>query len=1103
MAGGEGVGYSRSFDHKDAHSHRGSGTRSKSSSDLLSDDDAEDIPIDRLGERRTTLSQFNSDSMHSFSFASQARKRESFVGAARLQTRGEMTPPNGSNATAEDFELNDFLPDREDGPLFPTTSRNPHKALLTIDLRDSSVLVANNVACDMFACTPSEIVGVRFPDLLAYSLDRARQNDLIESNIDADGKVVMVKGKVVDVINSHGGVFPVSLWMKMLTVQPQPRCIAVMEPVERSSAVLALNKDGVIVHTDGTAKAMFGYEASELVGRTMCHIVNAFRLPDPDCTTSEDFDKDVLIQEATAGLKSGQRCPVSVAVRARADTAGGSSFPHDHAVFKHPDCALCVVVWIYANLSGLMTVRENGAIHSCNSSFSRRLFGYDESDLVGKEMSLVLPDLFNILTLSQSQIPSPCGSDDSVDVPLPRLAADLASSCDDSDVDGDVFSASAPMNKRLEAMRLPVTSTPDAALTPNLSSADIDQRHSTASPTLRSSGTSTTVESIGPLRSLSSGMHELVAPGGYRSASAASYHQSSSASPFQSEFLRNVHSASGGGLVMSPRLILSPVAHRHTPVSRTSGSRGASSLSQSWRATQQQWADRGQLDVSRITGVTLPTTVRHRDATSLDVLAQVKTVILDNSQTLFCVWIQRDANVEVDPLCRLDQSYLNISLAKHGFVDSDYDDDSGPVSRSASKKSVPSGAAQVAALPEEPDSDDSGEDEDEPSMGGSSLGGGLQRATNTVASFASTLGQSCILGDDEEARQMFAGDYESNYMTLKSIGKGAFGEVKLAISRFTSRSVVIKFIRKTSVLKESWKDLTDEEFNAVSLQRSDTVKPQLPERPLAVPLEIVLLRRLEHPNIVKAIEVYENDEYYQMVMERHGHGMDLFEFIDQNPRMDEPLTSYIFRQIAQAIQYLHSNGIVHRDVKDENVIIDDDFNIKLIDFGSAAYMEPSRLFATFCGTLEFCSPEVLLGNRYPGPELEMWSLGVTLYTLVFGENPFVEAEDILTGQLQPPFRVSPGLLKILLWLLHPDPQSRATIDQLLNCAWMRMEVDISAYRFDEVVGGGAGATSGVSSGVIGHVEASISESMMNSRNGTSAARAGSTYAHSHSLSGTV
>ncbi|KPP70564.1 hypothetical protein Z043_110594, partial [Scleropages formosus] len=249
--------------------------------------------------------------------------------------------------------------------------------------------------------------------------------------------------------------------------------------------------------------------------------------------------------------------------------------------------------------------------------------------------------------------------------------------------------------------------------------------------------------------------------------------------------------------------------------------------------------------------------------------------------------------------------------------------------------------------------------------------------------------QGEMLGSTQDLEDSHACDglFGEEYYPLCVMGKGAFGFVWKAQRRADGNEVVVKFIRKAKILNECW--VNDPDMGRVSQ-------------------EIAILSRLQHPNIVKVLEVFENETFFQMVMEKHGEGVDLFEFIERQPLLDEPLASYIFRQLVAAVSYLRGKGILHRDIKDENIIIDTQFHIQLIDFGSATRMEPGKLFQVFCGTLEYCSPEVLNGKPYEGPELEMWSLGVLLYTLLFSEVPFFDVEETLKAQLHPPFSVSPG-----------------------------------------------------------------------------------------------
>ncbi|KFO81207.1 PAS domain-containing serine/threonine-protein kinase, partial [Cuculus canorus] len=283
--------------------------------------------------------------------------------------------------------------------------------------------------------------------------------------------------------------------------------------------------------------------------------------------------------------------------------------------------------------------------------------------------------------------------------------------------------------------------------------------------------------------------------------------------------------------------------------------------------------------------------------------------------------------------------------------------------------------------------------------------------------------------EDLEGLRACEGEYANNYSTLSLVGKGSFGFVWTARGKKDHQEVVVKFIWKEKVLEDCWVD-----------------DPGLGR----VTQEIAILLKLQHPSIIQVLDVFENEHFFQLVMEKHGSGLDLFSFIDNQPNLDEPLASYIFRQLVSAVGYLHCRNILHRDIKDENIVIAEDFTIKLVDFGSAAYLEPGKLFYTFCGTIEYCSPEVLSGKPYRGPELEMWSLGVTLYTLVFGENPFCELEETVAAVLNPPRPVSKGLMDLIAGLLHPVPEQRTTLVMLVGDPWLQQPVHLGNYTWEEV-----------------------------------------------------
>jgi PAS domain-containing serine/threonine kinase len=148
---------------------------------------------------------------------------------------------------------------------------------------------------------------------------------------------------------------------------------------------------------------------------------------------------------------------------------------------------------------------------------------------------------------------------------------------------------------------------------------------------------------------------------------------------------------------------------------------------------------------------------------------------------------------------------------------------------------------------------------------------------------------------------------------------------------------------------------------------------------------------------------------------------------------------------------MHSCGVLHRDIKDENVIINERFEVKLIDFGSAVLHKPGIKMHTFYGTIEYCSPEVLEGNPYEGPELEVWSLGVLLYIIIFWENPFFNIEETIRCRLLLPHQVSPGCVHLVRSILVKDPKQRLTLQQVCEDQWLRQEVDPANYNFQDIV----------------------------------------------------
>ncbi|KKK24854.1 hypothetical protein AOCH_002371 [Aspergillus ochraceoroseus] len=266
----------------------------------------------------------------------------------------------------------------------------------------------------------------------------------------------------------------------------------------------------------------------------------------------------------------------------------------------------------------------------------------------------------------------------------------------------------------------------------------------------------------------------------------------------------------------------------------------------------------------------------------------------------------------------------------------------------------------------------------------------------------------------------------ADYVILEEMGQGAYGEVKLArLKKTPAKKVVLKYVTKKRILVDTW----------TRDRRLGTV-----------PLEIHVLdylRRdgLKHPNIVEMEGFFEDDVNYYIEMLPHGlPGMDLFDYIELKANMDEQECRNIFRQVVSAIHHLHTKAlVVHRDIKDENVILDGEGRIKLIDFGSAAYIKNGP-FDVFVGTIDYAAPEVLQGKSYRGKEQDIWALGILLYTIVYKENPFYNVDEILDHPLRVPFLpFSEDCIDLIRRMLDRDVDNRLTISEVMEHPWMTDE----------------------------------------------------------------
>jgi len=260
------------------------------------------------------------------------------------------------------------------------------------------------------------------------------------------------------------------------------------------------------------------------------------------------------------------------------------------------------------------------------------------------------------------------------------------------------------------------------------------------------------------------------------------------------------------------------------------------------------------------------------------------------------------------------------------------------------------------------------------------------------------------------------GKLEDKYRVGGVLGKGGFGTVYRGIRKKDRKMIVLKQISKRKV----------------------TYKEKVSG--MVVPLEMSVLLSMEGVDgVVPLLDYYELPDSFVLVMERPDNSEDMFDYITKKGVIEENVARGFFKQIVEIVLACHRKGVIHRDIKDENILVNTKTGkLNLIDFGSAAFIKDSSK-TEFEGTRAYSPPEWIRCSRYLDNEAAVWSLGILLYDMVCGDIPFVTDDEICEAELSFKPSVSETCQKLIRSCLKIRPRDRIQIENILNHPWLEEE----------------------------------------------------------------
>ncbi|CAI4065126.1 hypothetical protein SUVZ_08G2600 [Saccharomyces uvarum] len=269
------------------------------------------------------------------------------------------------------------------------------------------------------------------------------------------------------------------------------------------------------------------------------------------------------------------------------------------------------------------------------------------------------------------------------------------------------------------------------------------------------------------------------------------------------------------------------------------------------------------------------------------------------------------------------------------------------------------------------------------------------------------------------------------YIVGSTLGEGEFGKVKLGWSKASSPNEVPKQV-------------------AIKLIRRDTIKKDA-DKEVKIYREINALKHLTHPNIIYLEEVLQNSKYIGIVLEFVSGG-EFYKYIQRKRRLKESSACRLFAQLISGVNYMHSKGLVHRDLKLENLLMDKHENLVITDFGFVnEFFEDNELMRTSCGSPCYAAPELVVSTKaYEARKADVWSCGVILYAMLAGYLPWDDDHENPTGDdiarlyqyitqtpLKFPEYITPIPRDLLRRILVPNPRRRVSLRAIQRHEWLK------------------------------------------------------------------